>query len=52
MWNRFKLVWKNSYVYKNKIKNDAKVGERHALIVVSDTKSWKFPFRQGFLVKL
>jgi hypothetical protein len=32
--------------------NDAKVGERHALIVVSDTKSWKFPFRQGFPVKL
>lgn len=32
--------------------NDAKVGERHTLIVVSDTKSWKFPSRQGFPIKL
>lgn len=32
--------------------NDAKVGEKHTLIVVSDTKSWKFPSRQGFPIKL
>ncbi len=51
MWNWFKLVWKNSCGPK-KEGNDAKVGERHALIVVSDTKSWKFQFRQGFPIKL